>query len=119
VTAPGIQFEVTASDAIGFRVRIAGEIDMATIGALDKALAEIADAVAPGRRLVVDVAHVTFLSASGVRVLVQTGERVRCAGGAFAIDPVSPVVERVLQACGFGDVVGVVPGEPASAPPTR
>ena len=109
MTAPGMQFDVTTVDGIEFRVRIVGEVDLATIGALGEALAEIAVAVTPGRRLVVDVGRVTFLSAAGVRVLMQTGERVCSAGGAFAIDPVSSVVERVMKACGFGDRVGLVP----------
>jgi anti-anti-sigma factor len=110
MTVPGMQVELTASDATECRIRIVGEIDMATIGALRTALTEIADAATSGCRLLVDVAGVTFLSAAGVRVLRQAGERVRSAGGVFAIDQPSPVVERVLQACGCDDVVGLVQG---------
>ena len=105
MTAPGMRVEVNASHTAECRVRIVGEIDMATIGPLRTAFAEILEARAP-ERLVVDLTRVTFLSAAGVRVFVQIGNRVRRDGAEFAIDPVSPVAARVLLACGCGELVG-------------
>jgi len=105
MTAPGMRVEVTTAAAAECRVRIVGEIDMATIGALRTAFAEILETWAP-ERLVVDLTCVTFLSAAGVRVFVQVDDRMRRDGARFAIDPVSPVADRVLQACGCGELVG-------------
>ena len=104
MTAPGMRVEVTTA-AAECRVRIVGEIDMATIGALRTAFAEILDTWTP-ERLIVDLTCVTFLSAAGVRVFVQVGNRMRRDGAEFAIDPVSPVAARVLLACGCGQLVG-------------
>jgi anti-anti-sigma factor len=86
---------------------------MATIGALRTALAGIVDAAPPGGRLLVDLARVTFLSAAGVRFLVQTGERVRANGGVFVVDPISPIAERVMRACGCGNLVDLTRPTPA------
>jgi len=107
------------SDTAECRVRIAGEIDLATIGALRTAFAEILEIWAP-ERLVLDLACVTFLSAAGVRVFVQVGNRMRRDGAMFAIDPVSPVADRVLQACGCGNLIGTALGAAADlSPPPR
>jgi len=104
MSAPGMRVEVATSDTAECRVRIVGEIDMATIGALRAAFAEILEARAP-ERLVVDLTRVTFLSAAGVRAFVQVGTRMRRDGAEFAVDPVSPVAARVLLACGCGELV--------------
>jgi anti-sigma B factor antagonist len=117
VTAPGMRVEVTTSDT-ECRVRILGEIDMATIGALRTAFAEVLEIWAP-ERLVVDLTCVTFLSAAGVRVFVQIGSKMRRDGAVFAIDPVSPVADRVLQACGYGELVGTALGAMADVSPSR
>ena len=105
MTAPGMRVEITMSDVAECRVRIAGEIDIATVGALRTAFAEVLEASAPDR-LVVDLTRVTFLSAAGVRAFVQVDRRMRSDGALFVIDPISPVAERVMQACGCGDLVG-------------
>jgi stage II sporulation protein AA (anti-sigma F factor antagonist) len=97
--------EVMTSDTADCRVRIVGEIDMATIGALRAAFVEVLETSTP-ERLVVDIAGVTFLSAAGVRLFVQVGNRVRGSGSVFAVDPVSPIADRVIQACGCSDLVG-------------
>ena len=112
MTAPGMRVEITMSDVAECRVRIVGEIDIATIGALRMAFAEVLEASAPDR-LVVDLARVTFLSAAGVRVFVQVDRRLRRDGALFVIDPISPVAERVMQACGCSGLVGT----PLSASP--
>jgi len=121
---PGMRVEVTTPDNAECRVRIVGEIDMATIGALRTAFAEILETWAP-ERLVVDLTRVTFLSAAGVRVFVQVGKRMHRDGAVLAIDPVSPVADRVMQACGCGDLVdtalstsvGISPPRRAQRPP--
>ena len=124
MTAPAMRVEITTSDTAECRVHIVGEIDMATVGALRTAFAEVLEIWAP-ERLVVDLTCVTFLSAAGVRVFLQVGNRMRRDGAVFAIDPVSPVADRVIQACGCGELVGaalsasegVSPPRPARRPP--
>lgn len=105
MSAPGMSVESTACGAAECRVRVGGEVDMATVGALRIALTGIVDTAPPGGLLLVDTAQVTFLSAAGVRLLVQTRERVRAGGGVFVVNPVSPIAERVMRACGCGELV--------------
>lgn len=103
----GLQIEIVSSDATECRIRVGGEIDMATVGGLCTVFNEIVDKAPPGCRVVVDVADVVFLSAAGVRVMAQTGQRLRVAGAAFVVYPVSSVVERVLRVCGYADLLGL------------
>ena len=119
MTTPAMRVEVTTSDTAECRVRIVGEVDMATIGALRTAFAEILETRAP-ERLVVDLTRVTFLSAAGVRAFVQVGKRLRRDGAVLAIGPVSHIADRVIQACGCGDLVGTTPSASSGvSPPPR
>jgi anti-sigma B factor antagonist len=57
----------------GIRViTLVGDIDAATVGTLDEALAD-------GERLVVDLTRVAFLSCAGVRSLLQANSRADLA----------------------------------------
>jgi len=65
---------VTATERPGgIRViTLVGDIDAATVGTLDEALAD-------GERLVVDLTRVAFLSCAGVRSLLQANSRADLA----------------------------------------
>jgi anti-anti-sigma factor len=58
-------------------ILLQGELDMATAKQVEDAIAEV---MRPGRPVVIDMAQVSFIDSSGVRVLArtyqQTGERV-------------------------------------------
>lgn len=78
-------------------VTLVGDIDAATVATLDEALAT-------GRRLVVDLSRVAFLSCAGVRSLLQANERADVAvvlGG--------HAVTRSLEATGADQVLEIHP----------
>lgn len=89
-------------------VTLVGDIDAATVGTLE-------DALAPGGRLVADLSRVGFLSCAGVRALLRASAR-----GEFAVVVGGHAVARSLQATGAdllleihprvgGAVAGVTP----------
>ena len=58
-------------------ILLSGELDMATVRQLEKAIAEV---MTPGRPVVIDMAALTFIDSSGIGFLARTcqatGERV-------------------------------------------
>ncbi|MEV4197586.1 STAS domain-containing protein [Micromonospora globbae] len=98
-------------------LRPVGEIDMATVDVLEKALATALDR--PGlRAVVVDLAGVAFLDSSGVRALVDAALRARREGVTLRVVDPRPVVARVLRITAVGELLGLpaeVPVSPAAS----
>ena len=76
-------------------VRAHGEIDMPTASALECALSDCAEQ--HPRYLIVDLADVPFMDASGLRVLVSARGRQQKREGELLIAHPSPQVERLLE----------------------
>ncbi|MBQ0901184.1 STAS domain-containing protein [Micromonospora sp. U21] len=90
-------------------VRVAGEVDIATVAAFRSALWS-----APARpALQVDLSELQLLSAAGVRALLAAHLRVRARGGELVLVDPTPVVTRVLRATGLHRVMPIL--EPARA----
>ncbi|MDG4781556.1 STAS domain-containing protein [Micromonospora sp. WMMD961] len=88
-------------------MRVAGEIDIATVAAFRSALWS-----APARRVVqLELSDLRLLSAAGVRTLLAAHLRVRACGGELVLVDPSPVVARVLRASGLHRVMPIL--EPA------
>jgi anti-sigma B factor antagonist len=86
------------------RVRVAGEMDLAVIGAVDRVMqrAEATDAT----KIVLDLDQLEFLDASGVRLLLQLSERSRNNGRRLRITRArSPQVQRVIEATGAAELL--------------
>ncbi|SNY25587.1 STAS domain-containing protein [Paractinoplanes atraurantiacus] len=80
-------------------VAIRGEIDRDTAGYLDALLGDAeADATAA---VVVDLEHVGFLGAAGVRVLATRHDELSRHGQALNLVNYQPHVEAVLRICGL------------------
>ncbi|MDQ7807025.1 STAS domain-containing protein [Amycolatopsis sp. A133] len=87
----------------GIRVlTLVGDIDAATVGILDEALAT-------GDRLVADLSRVAFLSCAGVRSLLQANARTE-----LAVVLGSHAVARSLEATGADVVLKIHPRVPAA-----
>lgn len=76
-------------------VTVAGELDMKTAPILAEALDGDTPAV-----LVADLTRVTFLSATGLRVLLAAAERVRAQGRCLGLVTDSRLALRVLRMSG-------------------
>jgi anti-sigma B factor antagonist len=74
-------------------IELGGEIDLYTAPELEERLGAIFEE--GKRRVVLDLSEVTFIDASGLRVIVSALQRLRGVGGALALVCVN---ENVVQA---------------------
>ena len=79
------------------------EIDQATAGQFE---AEITGAITPPPpHLEIDMAAVTFLDSSGIRVLVHIHQAMTDAGATMSLRNVTGIVRRVIEAVGLDGVI--------------
>ncbi len=96
MTEMGTQLSVDANDA-GFDLN--GEIDAHTAPDLESALSE---RLATGASTVVlDIAGVTFMDSSGLRVVIAATETARAAGGDLVLDGPQSTVQRLIEVSGL------------------
>jgi anti-anti-sigma factor len=74
-------------------VHVEGELDLATSGALEEALA----ASNGGSRIVIDLGGCTFIDSSAVRILVGAARDAAESGQSLALVARDPGVLRVLE----------------------
>ena len=74
-----------------------GEIDAHTAPMLALAMAELPEGVAT-----VDVAGVSFMDSSGLRVLIEAATRARDVGGDLVIMHSTPGIARLVEISGLG-----------------
>lgn len=95
-----VPFETECEELADGSVRISahGELDLATASALDEAISECeAD---PHGEVVVELADVPFIDATGLRVLMDARRRRVRAGGELVIARPSRQVSRLLDIAG-------------------
>ncbi|MEV1113271.1 MULTISPECIES: STAS domain-containing protein [unclassified Micromonospora] len=101
-----IDVQVSVGDQ-AVQVRVAGEVDIATVAVFRSALWS-----APARPVVqLELSGLRLLSAAGVRALLAAHLRVRGRGGELVVVDPTPVVARVLRATGLHRVMPIL--EPA------
>jgi anti-anti-sigma factor len=83
---------------------VAGEVDADNCKELG---AQLLDGTAGARRLVVDLAGLSFIDSSGISELLRVAERARDRDQAFELRDPSPVVKRVLEITGLLDHFGL------------
>jgi anti-anti-sigma factor len=86
------------------RVQLLGEMDLSVIGSVDREMrrAEAGDA----SRIVLDLAELEFLDASGIRLLLNVTARSKGNGGRLCITRArSPQVQRVIDLTGASEVL--------------
>ena len=82
-------------------VKITGEVDLATVDAVERELDPLMQT--PPDRVVFDMAGVSFMDSSGIALLLRVAERV---ASVEVRDP-SDAVEMVIRATGLSDVLRV------------
>ena len=95
-------------------VRLVGELDVATVSRADEALAA---ACASSARVVVDLAELTFMDSSGIRILLQHWSVQRERGGELVLRAPTPAVRRLLDLLGIS-ANGVTVEPPEAVPET-
>ncbi|MEV7327998.1 STAS domain-containing protein [Micromonospora sp. NPDC093244] len=98
-----LDVQVNVGDRV-VRVRVAGEVDIATVAAFRSALWS-----APARPVLhLEMSGLRLLSAAGVRTLLAAHLRIRARGGELVLVDPTPVVARVLRATGLHRVMTVL-----------
>jgi anti-anti-sigma factor len=99
-------------------VTVGGEVDLETASQLgEHALEALRDVSA---HVVVDLAGVTFMDSTGLKVLLSIQRRAALAGGSFAVAGATRTVRRILALTGLDhtftlyDSVDDLPAEPSS-----
>lgn len=90
-------------------VRVEGELDTITSGALSTKLSAAELAVSPPAPVVVDLTGVSFLAAAGLSVLIEHHERCMALGSALLIVPGSKAVRRAMAATGLHARLALIP----------
>jgi len=95
-------------------LRLAGEVDMATVAQLKGALAE---ALTPGIPLTIDMSEVRFIDSTGLHVLVSAAQGANGDNGArkITLRHPSPQVMRVVEIIGIGSLFTIEPTEEPEA----
>jgi anti-anti-sigma factor len=78
-----------------------GELDMATQSELRSAIEQQSARGA----LTLDLAGLSFLDTSGLRLILETAEASRREGFAFTVLPGPPAVQRLFEVAGVTDLV--------------
>jgi anti-anti-sigma factor len=87
-------------------VQVTGEVDVATSALLADAVARAME-TADRADLVVDLARVRFIDASGINVLVNAAHQARAVGGTLVLRSPSRAVRRLLAVLHLDEVLAV------------
>jgi anti-sigma B factor antagonist len=90
-----------------------GELDLATVetlrGALDAAIAETlcsaVDGMETGARLVLDLRGLSFIDATGLRLLVALDQRAQRDGFQLTLLAPAAPINRAIQICGLDQIL--------------
>ena len=95
-------------------LRVVGEVDVSTASVLADAL----HGVTPDERhkLVVDLASVGFMSAAGLRLLLDANTRLRSTGHSLLLRHPSSAVSTVLSAAGVEHLFEIERGDSVGSP---
>lgn len=83
-------------------LKLAGRLDASTVNQLDRALADAQSASA--RAILVDMSQLTYVSSSGLRVLLSARSAMRKKGGDIFLCALSPSVREVFDMVGFSAI---------------
>jgi anti-anti-sigma factor len=67
------------------------------------------------RKLIIDLAEVSFMASMGLRTLVIAARSLKDIGGKVTIANAQPNVEKVLETSGIGELIGMHPSIEAAA----
>jgi anti-sigma B factor antagonist len=98
-----LTMQVLSSDGRS-TVYLQGELDIYTATLLRRSLAEL---IAGGaRHVVIDLRHLSFMSATGLAVIVGAARRLRHHGGTLVLRSTRPSVRKLIEITGWQEVLG-------------
>jgi anti-anti-sigma factor len=106
---PGFRAEVNRNRNNSATVRLRGELDIASAGAARRAVEQLDAGI---QQVVLDLSHITFCDAAGVRFLLTAQEQAPTAGRDLVVRHPSRPVRRVLAIT--GDLPAICPSDPSA-----
>ena len=85
-----------------------GRVDSVSSAELERVVVARIDA--GGRRLVLDLSGVEYISSAGLRVLLMAAKRLKAPPGALVLCGLGPSVRTVLELAGFLPLFAIEPG---------
>ena len=113
---PAVLRVTPVADPAGTRVRLAGELDITTGGHLVDVVCSLP--AQAGSEVRLDVAELTFIDVVGLTALLRSRAHVLRGGGRLLVLHPSPLLRRMLDITGLGDILLAEPG-PAPATSAR
>lgn len=106
----GKKVEITITNPGGKTVlSINGRIDTSTATELEQAINK---EIGLGKRqILLDFSRVSYISSSGLRVLLATAKKLKNPGDKFGICSLSPEVLKVLRLAGFTSIFSIYSSE--------
>jgi anti-sigma B factor antagonist len=95
--SPGFRAEASRNGNNSATVRLLGELDIASADAARRALEQLD---AGTQQIVLDLSHITFCDAAGMRFLLTAQEQARTTGRDLVVRHASKAVRRVLALTG-------------------
>jgi anti-sigma B factor antagonist len=104
LSAFSVSVDFTETQAV---LNVRGEVDMATV----PELGVLVDAVIGQgyKSVVLDLAELAFMDASGLRVIAGGASRLRSSGGEVVLRSPPPIVQRILDITRLTEVVRLDP----------
>ena len=88
------------------KVSLNGVFDIEGAADVDLHFAALAGAE---KKILVDLSAVTALASIGIRTLLVNAKVVKRRGGTFVLAGAQPMVDRVLQTAGIGELIPLYP----------
>lgn len=99
---PGFNI-TTTEDAERFVVTLSGELDLGGIAQLRPVVEAAESSSAPA--IVVDLGDLAFIDSSGLRELLRLHRHTQIAGRTLRLRPGPPLVQRIMEISGLGEVL--------------
>jgi anti-anti-sigma factor len=93
------------SEAETITVRVAGDVDLASGGLLEEAMAQLGD---EPRSLVVDLRGVSFIDSTGIRMLLRVHHACEANGGSLVVAAPSKAVRQLFDLAKVHEVITIV-----------
>jgi anti-anti-sigma factor len=106
---PGFRAEASRNGNNSATVRLLGELDIASVGAARRALEQLDAGI---EQIVLDLSHITFCDAAGIRFLLTAQEQARTTGRDLVVRHASRAVRRVLAIT--GNLPAICPADPSA-----
>lgn len=90
-------------------IHAGGEIDACNENTWRQLVSEAAVSANPPGPFIVDVTDVDFMACGAFAVLADEARRCRARGVELRLVSLQPIVERIVQACGLGDLLPSYP----------